>query len=114
MHVPARILIVDDNETNRCLLAARLGAEGYQTVEAENGERALAVVREVEPDVVLLDVMMPKIDGFEVCRRLKDDPTLGFVPIIMVTARTDSDDAVTGLNAGADEYLTKPVDHAAL
>jgi adenylate cyclase len=114
MHVPPRILIVDDNETNRCLLTTRLGAEGYQTVEAENGERALAVAREVAPDVVLLDVMMPKIDGFEVCRRLKGDTTLGFVPIIMVTARTDSQDVVTGLNAGADEYLTKPVDHAAL
>jgi class 3 adenylate cyclase len=107
-------LIVDDNETNRCLLTTRLGAEGYQTVEAEDGEKALAVVHEIAPDVVLLDVMMPKIDGFEVCRRLKGDTVFGFVPIIMVTARTDSQDVVTGLNAGADEYLTKPVDHAAL
>jgi adenylate cyclase len=114
MHDPARILIVDDNETNRCILVARLGAEGYETTEAENGERALAVAREVAPDVVLLDVMMPKIDGFEVCRRLKGDSALGFVPIIMVTARADPKDVVTGLNAGADEYLTKPVDHAAL
>src|SRR6201996_206627 len=114
MHDPPRILIVDDNETNRCLLTARLGAEGYETTEAEDGERALAVAREVAPDVVLLDVMMPKIDGFEVCRRLKGDSTLGFVPIIMVTARTDSKDVVTGLNAGADEYLTKPIDHATL
>jgi class 3 adenylate cyclase len=114
MHDPPRILIVDDNETNRCLLTARLGAEGYETTEAENGERALTVAHEVAPDVVLLDVMMPKIDGFEVCRRMKGDPTLGFVPIVMVTARTDSKDVVTGLNAGADEYLTKPIDHAAL
>ncbi len=114
MHDPPRILIVDDNETNRCLLTARLGAEGYETTEAENGERALAVAHEVAPDVVLLDVMMPKIDGFEVCRRMKGDPTLGFVPVVMVTARTDSKDVVTGLNAGADEYLTKPIDHAAL
>jgi class 3 adenylate cyclase len=114
MHVPPRILIVDDNETNRCLLTTRLGAEGYQTVEAEDGEKALAIVHEIAPDVVLLDVMMPKIDGFEVCRRLKGDTTFGFVPIIMVTARTDSQDVVRGLNAGADEYLTKPVDHAAL
>jgi adenylate cyclase len=114
MHDPPRILIVDDNETNRCLLTTRLGAEGYETMEAENGERALAVVHDVAPDVVLLDVMMPKIDGFEVCRRLKIDTTLGFVPIIMVTARTDSKDVVAGLNAGADEYLTKPIDHAAL
>src|SRR6202049_4444440 len=114
MHDPPRILIVDDNETNRCLLATRLGAEGYETTEAENCERALAVAREVVPDVVLLDVMMPKIDGFEVCRRLKGDSTLGLVPIIMVTARADSKDVVAGLNAGADEYLTKPLDHAAL
>jgi class 3 adenylate cyclase len=114
MHDPPRILIVDDNETNRCLLTTRLGAEGYETPEAENGERALAIVHEIAPDVILLDVMMPKIDGFEVCRRLKSDPTLGFVPIIMVTARTDSKDVVTGLSAGADEYLTKPIDHAAL
>ena len=82
-------LIVDDNETNRCLLTARLDAEGYKTMEAEDGEKTLAIVREIAPDVVLLDVMMPKIDGFEVCRRLKADTTLGFVPIIMVTARTD-------------------------
>lgn len=114
MHDPPRILIVDDNETNRCILVARLGAEGYETAEAEDGERALAVARDAAPDAVLLDVMMPKIDGFEVCRRLKDDLTLGFVPIIMVTARTDPRDVVTGLNAGADEYLTKPIDQAAL
>ena len=114
MHVPPQILIVDDNETNRCLLTARLDAEGYETVEAENGEKALEIVREIVPDVILLDVMMPKIDGFEVCRRLKDRYNTWFVPIIMVTARTDSQDVVTGLNAGADEYLTKPIDHAAL
>jgi adenylate cyclase len=114
MHDPPRILIVDDNETNRSILAARLGAEGYETTEAENGERALAVARDAAPDVVLLDVMMPKLDGFEVCRRLKGDSALGFVPVIMVTARADSKDVVTGLNAGADEYLTKPLDHAAL
>jgi adenylate cyclase len=114
MHDPPRILIVDDNETNRCLLATRLGAEGYETTEAENGERALAVARDAAPDLILLDVMMPKLDGFEVCRRLKADSALGFVPVIMVTARADSKDVVTGLNAGADEYLTKPLDHAAL
>jgi adenylate cyclase len=114
MHDPPRILIVDDNETNRCILVARLRAEGYETREAEDGERALAVAREIAPDVILLDVMMPKIDGFEVCRQLKGDSGLGFVPIIMVTARADSKDVVTGLNAGADEYLTKPVDHATL
>src|SRR3954468_888294 len=114
MHDPPRILIVDDNETNRCLLTARLGAEGYETMEAENGERALAVVREVEPDLVLLDVMMPKIDGFEVCRRLKADKSLPFIPIVLVTARAETKDIVIGFEAGADEYLPKPLDQAAL
>jgi adenylate cyclase len=114
MHDPPRILIVDDNETNRCILAARLGAEGYETIEAEHGERALEVVREAGPDLILLDVMMPRLDGFEVCRRLKNNTALGFIPVIMATARADSRDVVTGLTAGADEYLTKPIDQAAL
>lgn len=114
MHDPPRILIVDDNEANRCILAARLGAEGYETIEAEHGERALELAREAEPDLVLLDVMMPRLDGFEVCRRLKGNAALGFIPVIMATARADSRDVVTGLTAGADEYLTKPIDQAAL
>ncbi len=114
MRDPALILVVDDNETNRDILATRLDASGYRTIQAEDGEVALASAREHLPDLILLDVMMPKIDGIEVCRRLKADASLPFMPIILVTAKTDTKDVVTGLDAGADEYLTKPIDHAAL
>ena len=81
---------------------------------AGDGEEALANARDKKPDLILLDIMMPKMDGIEACRRLKADPSLPFMPIIMVTAKTASQDVVTALEAGADEYLTKPVDHAAL
>jgi len=114
MHSPPRILIVDDNETNRDILATRLNGHGYELLQAADGEEALAKAREALPDLILLDIMMPKIDGIEVCRQLKNDPSLPFMPIILVTAKADSKDVVTGLDAGADEYLTKPVDHMAL
>jgi adenylate cyclase len=114
MHDPPRILIVDDNEANRDILEARLKTQGYELLQAADGEEALAAARQHLPDVILLDVMMPKIDGFEVCRRLKGDASLPFMPIILVTARADSKDVVAGLDAGADEYLTKPIDQAAL
>ena len=114
MHNPARILIVDDNETNRDILVTRLSKHGYDTLQAGDGEEALASVSQHHPDLILLDVEMPKLDGFEVCRRLKKDPTMPFVPIILCTARAASQDVVTGLDAGADEYLTKPIDQAAL
>ena len=114
MHNPPRILIVDDNETNRDILVMRLGPQGYELLQACDGEEALAVAREKLPDLILLDVMMPKLDGFEVCRRLKADTDLPFMAIILVTAKADSKDVVFGLEAGADEYLTKPVDQAAL
>jgi len=114
MHNPARILIVDDNEANRDILATRLAAHGYQVAEAADGEEALAAAYQYLPDLILLDVMMPKIDGVEVCRRLKADKSLSFMPIILVTARGDSKDVVAGLDAGADEYLVKPVDQMAL
>jgi adenylate cyclase len=114
MHSPPRILIVDDNETNRDILVMRLGPQGYELLQACDGEEALAVAREKRPDLILLDVMMPKLDGFEVCRRLKADADLPFMAIILVTAKADTKDVVFGLDAGADEYLTKPVDQAAL
>jgi len=114
MHSPPRILIVDDNQTNRDILATRLDGHGYELLQAADGEEALASARANLPDLILLDVMMPKIDGFEVCRRLKSDPALPFMPIILVTAKADTKDVVAGLDAGADEYLTKPVDHRAL
>jgi adenylate cyclase len=114
MRDPARILVVDDNETNRDILVARLQAHGYELLQASDGEEALASVAQHRPDLILLDVKMPKLDGFEVCRRLKNDPAIPFTPIILCTARAASQDVVTGLDAGADEYLTKPIDQAAL
>jgi len=114
MNNPARILVVDDNETNRDILITRLERHGYQLLQAADGEEALASAAQHSPDLILLDVEMPKLDGFEVCRRLKNDPAMPFIPIILVTARAASQDVVTGLDAGADEYLTKPIDQAAL
>ncbi|MEH2594065.1 adenylate cyclase [Bradyrhizobium sp. AZCC 1577] len=114
MHHPPRILIVDDSEANRDILSARLAPHGYELMQAADGDEALATARESAPDLILLDVMMPKIDGIEVCRRLKQDAELPFMPIILVTARADTRDVVTGLEAGADEYLTKPIDQSAL
>jgi adenylate cyclase len=111
---PPLILIVDDNAANLDILTTRLQSRGYATVTAGDGEAALAAVHRDLPDLVLLDVMMPKIDGIEVCRRLKADQTLPFIPILMVTAKADSKDIIAGLEAGGDDYLTKPVDQAAL
>jgi class 3 adenylate cyclase len=114
MNDPPRILVVDDNETNRDIIVTRLEANGYETLQAADGQEALAAAMQHHPDLVLLDVMMPNIDGLDVCRQLKGDATLPFLPIILVTAKIDSKDIVAGLDAGADEYLTKPVDQAAL
>ena len=114
MREPPLILIVDDNPANVEILQMRLMANNYDIITATDGERGLAVARENHPDLILLDIMMPIMDGLEVCRRLKGDPSLPFMPIILVTAKTDSKDVVAGLDAGGDEYLTKPVDHAAL
>src|SRR5262249_31621431 len=108
------ILIVDDQPVNVDILQTRLAIHGYEILTAGDGEEALARARAAQPDVILLDIMMPKLDGIEVCRRLKADTSLPFMPIIMVTAKADSKDVVAGLDAGADEYLTKPIDQAAL
>ena len=114
MHDPSRILIVDDHETNRDILATRLATQGYDLCQATDGQEALDAAKTLLPDLILLDVMMPKLNGIEVCRRLKGDAALPFMSIILVTAKTDTKDVVAGLDAGADEYLTKPVDQAAL
>jgi DNA-binding response OmpR family regulator len=111
---PALILIVDDNPTNLDILQARLAAHNYEIITAADGEAGLATAREKQPDLILLDIMMPKMDGIEVCKHIRADASLPFMPIIMVTAKADSKDVVAGLEAGGDEYLTKPVDHAAL
>jgi adenylate cyclase len=114
VRTPPRILIADDSPSNRDILQTRLAVQGYELLTATNGEEALEIARESQPDLILLDVMMPKLDGFEVCRRLKADSSLPLIPVILVTAKTDSKDIVAGLEAGGDEYLTKPVDQAAL
>src|SRR5436305_271685 len=114
MNNPAKILVVDDNGANRDILDARLRAHGYDILQAADGEEALSATHKHLPDLILLDIMMPKIDGIEVCRRIKSDPTLPFTPIILVTAKSDGKDVVAGLEAGADEYLTKPLDQPAL
>jgi len=114
VRTPPRILVADDNPANVDILQTRLAVHGYEIVTASDGEEALAVAREKQPDLILLDVMMPRMDGLEVCRRLKADTALPFIPIILVTAKADTKDIVAGLEAGGDEYLTKPVDQAAL
>jgi DNA-binding response OmpR family regulator len=111
---PPLILIVDDNLTNLDILQARLEAHNYKILTATDGEMGLAMAKEKQPDLILLDIMMPKMDGIEVCQHLRADSSLPFMPIIMVTAKADPKDVVAGLEAGGDEYLTKPVDHAAL
>src|SRR5262245_10579626 len=111
---PARILIVDDHEDNVELLRARLEAWGYTSDSAGDGAEALKKIEESPPDLVLLDVMMPKIDGIEVARRVKANSNLPFIPIIMQTALDATENKVEGLNAGADDYITKPIDFAEL
>ncbi|MBN9555376.1 MAG: PleD family two-component system response regulator [Alphaproteobacteria bacterium] len=110
----ARVLVVDDIMSNVKLLEAKLTAEYFDVVTAFNGQECLARMAENVPDIVLLDVMMPGMDGFEVCRRIKSDPRIAHVPVVMVTALDQSSDRVAGLDAGADDFLTKPVDDAAL
>jgi adenylate cyclase len=114
VRTPPRILAVDDMPTNLEILRVRLEAQGYEVITAEDGEQALAKAREHEPDLVLLDIMMPKLDGIAVLKQLKQDAMLRFVPVILVTAKSDIRDVVGGLDAGGDEYLTKPFEHAAL
>jgi class 3 adenylate cyclase/CheY-like chemotaxis protein len=111
---PPRLLVVDDNPANLEIIEARLARQGYEIVTAKDGDEALTAAREQTPDLILLDVMMPGKDGMQVCRELKADPDLPFMPVILVTAKADPDDIVAGLDAGGDEYITKPVDHAAL
>jgi two-component system cell cycle response regulator len=110
----ARILIVDDHEDNVELLRARLDAWGYRTESAGDGVEALEKVEAAPPDLILLDVMMPKIDGIEVARRVKGNQNLPFIPIIMQTALDATENKVEGLEAGADDYITKPIDFAEL
>ena len=105
---PTRVLVVDDQKQNVRLLEMRLRAHGYQVDAAYDGESALGLVQERLPDLILLDVMMPGMDGYEVCRHLQSMPTAKYIPVIMLTAKGDLESKVTGLEVGAVDYMTKP------
>lgn len=104
----ARILVVDDMATNRALIRAVLGSQEFEVLEADCGESALARISALRPDVVLLDVMMPELDGIEVCRRLREQEEFRLLPIIMLTSLGSPDDVVHGMEVGASDYITKP------
>src|SRR5437763_16427790 len=114
MRSPPLILVVDDVADNVEILQLRLESQGYEVITAGDGEAALAVIRDKLPDLVLLDIMMPKLDGIATVKQLKADAALPFIPVILVTARADTKDVIAGIEAGGDDYLTKPVDQAAL
>ncbi len=110
----ARVLVVDDIAANVRLLEAKLAAEYFEVMTASSGKEALALIEKQTPDIVLLDVMMPELDGFEVCKRIRANPRTRFLPVVMVTALSDQADRVRGLESGADDFLTKPVNDLAL
>jgi len=114
MHTPPCLLVVDDQPMNVDILCSRLAVHGYAILTAHTSDEALALAMTRHPDLLLLDVMLPTLDGLAVCRQLKAAPSLPFLPIIMVSAKTTAQDIIAGLEAGADDYLTKPVDQAVL
>ena len=113
--IPAKVLIVDDNEQNVELLQAYLEeVKGAETVVARDGRAALAAVAGSRPDLILLDVMMPKMSGFEVCKQLKDNPATREIPVIIITAINESGDYERGIESGANDFLTRPFNRAEL
>ncbi len=114
MREPPLILAADDVADNLEILRMRLESQGYEVATAADGAEAIEKTQALRPDLVLLDVMMPKVDGIEALKQIKSDPALPFIPVILVTARADAKDVIAGLESGGDDYLTKPVDHAAL
>ncbi len=109
-----RILVVDDIATNRMILRAKLSAAYFEVIQAENGAEALARAEKQQPDIVLLDVQMPDMDGFEVCQKLKENPHTAHIPVIMITAMINAADRLRGLECGADDFLSKPINDLAL
>ncbi len=105
---PPRVLLVEDEPAQRAVLAYNLEAEGFDVIQADNGEDALLLVAEEAPDIIILDWMMPKLSGIEVCRRLKMRPETRGIPIIMLSARAEEVDRIRGLETGADDYVVKP------
>ena len=114
MSTPAKILVVDDTPKNVKLLADLLTVKGYRVVTAASGREALAQVEAEQPDLVLLDVVMPEMSGYEVCRKIRENPATEILPVVMVTALDPSEERVKGLEAGADDFLTKPINQAEL
>ncbi|MEM6593311.1 MAG: phosphate regulon transcriptional regulator PhoB [Pseudomonadota bacterium] len=108
------VLVVEDDPAQREVLAYNIQAEGYQVLTAENGDEALLSVREEQPDLVVLDWMLPNVSGIEVCRQIKKDASLARLPVIMLSARSEEDDRVRGLETGADDYIVKPYSVAEL
>src|SRR5262245_32410245 len=105
----AKVLVVDDETKNVKLLEALLLPRGYAVVKAYDGEEALRQVQQEQPDLIRLDIMMPRLDGFEVCKRLKDREETRLIPVIIMTALGQVEDRIKGIEAGADDFLTKPV-----
>lgn len=105
---PVKILVADDSVTVRRLVSARLAADGYEVLEAEDGEQALALARAEQPSLIVLDKVMPKLDGFEVVRALRDEPSTRAIAIIMLSERAGEEDVLDGLGLGVDEYMPKP------
>ncbi len=114
MSDPARILVVDDTPENVLLLSAVLEKKGYQVVTASSGAEALQLIATEPPDLVLLDVVMPQMSGYEVCRKIRENPATGVLPVVMVTALDPGQERIKGLDAGADDFLTKPINQAEL
>ena len=110
----ARILVVDDVEANVRLLEAKLTLEYYDVLTCQDGASAVQLAASEQPDIILLDVMMPGMDGFETCRRIKADPRSSHIPIVLVTALDGREDRIKGLEAGADDFVTKPLDDVVL
>lgn len=110
----SRVLIADDNDQNRELLDAYLANENYQTLMARDGEETLQVVREQQPDLILLDIMMPRMSGYEVCEQLKADSEFSGIPVLIVTALNEMGDIEKAVTAGCDDFLTKPVNQLEL
>ena len=114
MNTPPNILVVDDTPRNVKLLADLLSVKGYVVRTAASGREALAKIDEEPPDLVLLDVVMPELSGYEVCRKIRDNPATKMLPVVMVTALDPSQERVKGIEAGADDFLTKPINQPEL
>jgi len=106
----SKILIIDDDPSNREILRARLEKAGHEVLEASNGEEGIHMAEEIMPDLVFLDVMMPKVDGLQVCRQIKATPKTAKIPVIMLTAADQQIDKLRGWESGADEFMAKPWD----